>query len=202
MPAAVLVVAAVFVVAAGLLIPIVAAIARFLDFYAGVFALVALSVSVMVGLLATDQLVLTSRQRLLAQAVHRAVAFVAVATLLTHVLSQVLRHRIGVIDAIVPFEALDSRFAIGLGTFACYLMIMIAVTGIVRGRFAAGTRPWLWRGLHCLAYVAWPLAIAHGLTAGRSPAGWVTTSYGLCVAAVATMVIVRFLPRPRPGRPG
>jgi hypothetical protein len=185
-PIAVSVIATVIASATG----VAAAIGRFLDFYAGVFTLVALSVSVMLGLLATDRMVLLVRHRLYAQAVHRAAAFTAIAMLVIHVLSQVLRDRAG-IGAFVPFTG---GFGIGLGTVAGYLLIMVIGTAIARGRFAASTRPWLWRGLHCTAYVAWPLAIAHGLTSGRTPAGWVTTSYGICLAAVVFAVLVRFLP--------
>jgi DMSO/TMAO reductase YedYZ heme-binding membrane subunit len=155
----------------------------------------------MVGLLATDRMVLLARHRLHAQAVHRAAAFTAVAMLVTHVLSQVLRDRVG-IDAFVPFASVESGFGLRLGTVACYLLIVVIGTAVARGRFAASTRPWLWRGLHCAAYVAWPLAIVHGLTSGRTPAGWVTTSYGLCLAAVAFAVIVRFLPKTRRRRQG
>jgi hypothetical protein len=200
-PVGVLVIAALIALATGRLVPFFAAIGRFVDFYAGVFALVALSVSVMVGLLATDRMVLLARHRLHAQAVHRAAAFTAVAMLVTHVLSQVLRDRAG-IDVFVPFAGVGPGFGLGLGTVACYLLIVVIGTGVARGRFAASTRPWLWRGLHGAAYVAWPLAIAHGLTSGRTPAGWVTTSYGLCLAAVAFAVIVRFLPRSRTRRQG
>jgi DMSO/TMAO reductase YedYZ heme-binding membrane subunit len=146
-------------------------------------------------------MVLIARHRLHAQAVHRAAAFTAVAMLVTHVLSQVLRDRAG-IDAFVPFAGEGSGFGLAVGTMASYLLIVVIGTAVARGRFAAGSRPGLWRRLHCAAYVAWPLAIAHGLTAGRTPAGWVTTSYGLCLAAVVFAVIVRFLPRTRRGSQG
>jgi hypothetical protein len=198
-PIAVLVIVALIASVTGRLVPFFAAIGRFLDFYAGVFALVSLSVSVMVGLLATDRMVLLARHRLHAQAVHRAASFTAIAMLVTHVLSQVLRDRAG-IGAFVPFAGEGPGFGIGLGSVASYLLIVVIGTAVARGRFAASTRPWLWRRLHCAAYVAWPLAIAHGLTSGRTPAGWVTTSYGLCLAAVTFAVIVRFLPRTRPRR--
>src|SRR5205085_4535756 len=45
-----------------------------LEYYAGVFTLVALSIAVMVGLIATDRMVLTIRHRILLQAAHRGTA--------------------------------------------------------------------------------------------------------------------------------
>src|SRR4051812_25585497 len=50
------------------------AVGHFLDFYGGVFCLVALSLAVMGGLLATDRLLLQVRHRILLQGVHRALA--------------------------------------------------------------------------------------------------------------------------------
>jgi DMSO/TMAO reductase YedYZ heme-binding membrane subunit len=177
------------VVAGGWLIPLIRATGRFLQFYAGVFALVTLTLSVVVGLAATDRLVLAPRHRVRAQAIHRALAFAAVAGLTAHVATQVAGSRIRVIDAVLPLQTVE----IGLGTIACYLLIALTASGIARGRFAVGSRPWLWRLLHRTAYVAWPLAIAHGLTSGRTPAAWVTSSYGLCLGAVAAALLVRVL---------
>jgi len=170
---------------------------HFVLFYSGVLTLVALTLSVVIGLVATDRLVLASRHRIRAQAVHRAMAFTAVAGLAVHVAANLIDARIQVIDVILPFRVegrtFDRTFALGLGTVACLLMIAITASGIARGRFAVADRPWLWRPLHGAAYVAWPLAIAHGLMAGRTPAGWVTLSYGLCLAAVAFALATRFL---------
>jgi hypothetical protein len=199
--AAVPVLVALVLAIAGPLGPPLAATGRFLDFYAGVFALVSLSVAVMVGLLATDRWVLASRHRVRAQALHRAAAGTAVMMLAVHIVSQVLRGRVGVLDVLVPMAGLKYGLSIGLGTIACYLLILAFGTGVARGWFAASAHPWVWRVLHCAAYAAWPLAIAHGLTAGRTPADWVISSYGLCLAAVVFAAAVRFLPRARPGRP-
>jgi hypothetical protein len=40
----------------------------------------------------------------------------------------------------------------------------------------------------------WPLAIVHGLLAGRTPKWWVTLSYVVCLALVAVAALAR-LPR-------
>ncbi len=187
-------------VAAGIAAGAMQPVWHFLNFYTGVFALVALSVSVMIGLAAADQLVLAPRQRLLAQAVHRAAAFTAVAMLVVHIICKVIADRATAIDAFVPFLNAHRTFAVGLGTLAAYLMIAVTASGIVRARFAGRTRPWLWRTLHAVAYVSWPVAIIHGLAAGRSAAGWVTLSYIFCVLAVALALPARLVTRARAGR--
>ncbi|MGI5169133.1 hypothetical protein ACQEU3_32770 [Spirillospora sp. CA-253888] len=163
---------------------------RLLDHYCGVFSLVALSLAVMVGLLATDRTLLSPAHRVRAQAAHRGFAFVAVATLLLHLATQLARHRVGPLEALAPTGG-DHLADYGLGTLACYLMVVAVGSGIVRGRFAESGRPWMWRALHLTAYLAWPVAIVHGLTSGREPAAWVTAAYLLCVAGVALALIAR-----------
>ncbi len=167
----------------------------FLDFYAGVFALVALSLAVMIGLLATDRTILRPRHRVHAQAVHRAFAFVAVAMLLVHVATKLLRDRVGPLETLVPFAG-DHLTTYGAGTAACYLMIIAVGAGIARGRFALTAHPRMWRILHLSAYAAWPLGVAHGLTSGRTPAAWVTAGYLTCLIGVALALAARpFLTR-------
>ena len=84
------------------------------------------------------------------------------------------------------------RFYIGLGTIASDLIILLVVTGIARGRFAARW-PWAWRMIHATAYLCWPLAIIHGLLAGRAAKPYVDWSYGACVALVALALGIRFV---------
>ncbi|MEU5883349.1 hypothetical protein [Spirillospora sp. NPDC047279] len=167
--------------------PVVGAVGRFLDLYCGVFALVALSLAVMVGLLATDRVILTARHRVRAQVVHRALAFVAVAMLVAHLATQMLRHRVGVVGAFL----MPSSLTFALGTVAFYLLLFAVASGVLRGRFALTGRPWVWRVLHLTAYVAWPMGIWHGLTAGREAAVWVKLAYAGCFVAVALALIVR-----------
>ncbi|MFC5750923.1 hypothetical protein [Actinomadura rugatobispora] len=174
--------------------PAVAAVGDFLDFYCGVFALVALSISVMIGVLAAEQTLLSPGNRVRAQALHRAAAFTAVAMLLLHLATQLLRHRVGAAQMFLPTR--ES----GLGTVAFYLLIVAVASGIARGRFAASRRPWTWRALHLTAYAAWPLAIGHGLTAGRDPAPWVTAAYLCCLGGVAAALAARPILRARAAR--
>lgn len=170
-----------------------AAVARFLLSYSGVFALVALTAAVAAGLLATDHLVMSPQRRILAQALHRTMSLVGIAALANHIMLEILAHRARIIDGFVPFMAARSTFYMGLGTLASDLFIVIIITGILRRRFARGAGRVLWRALHATAYAAWPLAILHGLLAGRSARPYVDWSYGACVAAVGLALVLRYL---------
>ena len=97
---------------------------RFMLFYAGVFALIGLTASVGVGLLATDRIVMTPGHRVMAQAVHRAVSFGALAFLIIHIVTEILAQRVHVIDAVVPFLSPYRTFYIGLGTIASDLILL------------------------------------------------------------------------------
>jgi DMSO/TMAO reductase YedYZ heme-binding membrane subunit len=171
---------------------ILLAVQHFMLFYSGVLALIALTAAVGAGIVATDRIVMAPGSRVVAQAVHRAVSFGALAFLITHIVLEILAQRSHVIDAVVPFLAQGRRFYIGLGTVASDLVVLLIITGIARGRFAS-RRPWTWRAIHATAYLAWPLSIVHGLLAGRHAKPYVDWSYGACVAAVALALVIRFV---------
>ncbi|MEO3769590.1 ferric reductase-like transmembrane domain-containing protein [Micromonospora sp. B9E7] len=162
----------------------------FTEFFAGVISLVALSLTVMLGLLATDRLVLRIPHRVLMQSAHRATGVLGVAGLGFHVLTKIATGRAAATDAVVPFVGGRGLY-VGLGTVAALLMVSVIWTGIIRARFADVGPRWLWRALHSTAYLAWPFAILHGLNAGRAAAPWVMFSYLGCLLLVVLALLVR-----------
>ncbi|WP_328371525.1 hypothetical protein [Micromonospora zamorensis] len=163
----------------------------FTEFFAGVISLVALSLTVMLGLLATDRLVLRISHRVLMQSAHRATGVLGVAGLGFHVLTKIATGRAAATDAVVPFVGGRGLY-VGLGTVAALLMVSVIWTGIIRARFAGVGPKWLWRTLHSTAYLAWPFAVFHGLNAGRAAAPWVMFSYLGCILLVVLALLVRF----------
>jgi hypothetical protein len=168
-------------------------IARFLLFYSGVFALIALTAAVAAGLLATDRTVMSPDRRIFAQALHRTTSLVGVAALANHIELEVLANRARLIDGFVPFMAQRNTFYMGLGTVASDLFVVIIVTGALRKRFTKGRRAWVWRAVHVTTYAAWPFAILHGLLAGRHAKPYVDWSYGACLAMVALAITFRYI---------
>ena len=177
---------------------VLASLQRFLLAYSGVFALVALTAAVAAGLAATDRLVVSPAGRVTFQAVHRALSLAALGFLASHALLEVLARRTHAVDAVVPFLAAGRTLYPGLGTLASDLILLIAITGIARRRFASRWTA-AWRGVHVVAYLAWPLAILHGLLSGRPAKPYVDWSYGACVAAVAVALAVRLVAPRRSG---
>jgi DMSO/TMAO reductase YedYZ heme-binding membrane subunit len=170
---------------------VLAAAQRFALFYSGVFALIALTAAVAAGLVAADRIAMTPAGRVRSQAVHRALSLAAIGFLATHVLTEVLAHRSRPADAVAPFLASGLTLYVGLGTLASDLMLVILATGVARRRFTGW--PAAWRPMHATAYLAWPLAILHGLLAGRHAKAYVDWSYGACLAAVALALVIRLV---------
>ncbi|HEY0000555.1 MAG TPA: translation initiation factor III [Actinoplanes sp.] len=161
------------------------------EFYMGVIALVSLSITIMVGLVATDRLVLSIRQRVMLQSTHRTTGVIAVTALVVHVWTKVVEDHIGVIDVFIPFLAQGNRLYVGLGTISGWVMILVMWTGIARSRFIGRGSPWMWRGIHAISYLMWPIALMHGLSAGRAAKPWVIVSYLVCILLVLVGLAVR-----------
>ena len=140
--------------------------------------------------------------RLAAGELHRALALFSVAFLGLHVATAILDPyvTIGWAATLLPLASPYRTFAIGLGALAVDLGGAVLVTSLVRRRL--GYRAW--RAVHWLAYLAWPAAFAHAVTAGNDlRIWWVAVVVWGCLAAVATAVLARLLSwLRRPGPPG
>jgi len=138
------------------------------EFYMGVLTLVALSITIMIGLVATDRLVLSIRQRVLLQSAHRTTGLIAVTALVIHVWTKIAESHISAIDIFIPFLNQGNRLYVGFGTLSGWIMVLVMWTGIARSRFIGRGKPWMWRSIHAISYLMWPIALVHGLSAGRA----------------------------------
>jgi DMSO/TMAO reductase YedYZ heme-binding membrane subunit len=170
-----------------------AATQNFMLYYAGVFTLIALCASVVLGLVATDRMILNPDHRIWMQSAHRAASFGALVFLIIHIVTEILAQRVHALDAFVPFLSPFRTFYIGLGTIASDLILLLVITGILRKRFTAKGNAWRWRAIHYTSYVAFVFGVWHGLLGGRPGKPYVDWSYGFAVALVALGVAVRIL---------
>ena len=181
---------------------VLAASQHFLLKYSGVFALLALTGSVCMGVVATNRIIMTPGHRVLAQAVHRATSFGALAFLAIHIVLEITaKHleesttqHVHVLDAFIPFLSQYRTFYMAEGTIASDIIVLLVVTGILRRRFTSSGNAWKWRAIHYLSYAALILGVLHGLLAGRKAIGsFVYWSYGIVILLVALAVLVRIL---------
>jgi sulfoxide reductase heme-binding subunit YedZ len=123
---------------------------------------------------------------------HRTLSLFAVALLTLHVVTAILDPfvRIGWAATVLPFSSPYRTLAIGLGTLAVDLSGAVLVTSLLRQRI--GYR--VWRAVHWVAYLAWPVAFIHSLTAGNDlGVWWVGLLEWGCAAAVGAAVLTRLL---------
>jgi sulfoxide reductase heme-binding subunit YedZ len=123
---------------------------------------------------------------------HRTLALFSVAFLVLHVATAILDPyvSIGWAATVLPFTSGYRALAVGLGTLAVDIGGAVLVTSLVRGRL----RYRAWRAVHWLAYLAWPAALAHSLTAGNDLRTWWVALIELCcAAAVATAAAARLI---------
>jgi sulfoxide reductase heme-binding subunit YedZ len=168
----------------------------------GVVLVAVLTLSTALGVLATRGGSMRW-PRFALQSLHRNVSLVACALLLAHALTPVIdtyvNHYapIAPLDAVVPFVSAYRPLALGLGTLAFDLIVVVVLTSAARQRLGRRT----WFGVHLLTYAGWALGVVHGLLIGTD--AWTTwsmavsvTSVAVVLAAVAARLRRRDVPRP------
>ncbi|HUY50253.1 MAG TPA: ferric reductase-like transmembrane domain-containing protein [Streptosporangiaceae bacterium] len=162
----------------------------------GLALLILFSAVVVLGVAASLGSALRHWPRFVFNEVHRTLALFSVAFLALHVLTAILDPfvSIGWAATVAPFASSYRTLAIGLGTLAVDLGGAVLLTSLVRRRLGFKA----WRAVHWLAYVAWPVAFVHSLTAGNDlRIWWVALIEWGSAAAVATAVLARILQRVR-----
>ena len=156
----------------------------------GLVALVLLTVTTVFGVLTATRFATERWPGFAQQDLHRRVSLVSVVFLGGHVLTSVLDSyvHIGWAAVVVPFASDYKRFWVGVGTISLDLMLAVLVTSLLRHRIPARA----WRAVHWLAYLSWPVAVAHGLAMGTDMrTAWVLALTATCIAAVVGAVAFR-----------
>ncbi|WP_433295925.1 ferric reductase-like transmembrane domain-containing protein [Actinoplanes sp. CA-030573] len=159
----------------------------------GVVSLVLLTVVVALGIGARSGRPAFGLPRFAVSLLHRNAALLAVVFLAGHVISLLFDPyaQLRVLDLVLPFAGSYRPLWQGLGTLALDLVLALVVTSLLRHRLGART----WRIVHWLAYLCWPVALAHGLGTGTDRAVWWLWTIALtCAAVVAAAVIWRISP--------
>ena len=158
----------------------------------GIVALLALTASVVLGILNSERYAAPRWPRFAVDRVHRDISLLVLALLVVHIVTSVLDGfaPITYLDGVIPFISGYRPLWLGLGTLAFDILIAVAVTSLLRRRigFAA------WRAIHWTAYACWPVAVFHGLGTGTDAnVGWALAITAFCVAAVVAALIVHII---------
>ncbi len=156
----------------------------------GVVLLVLLTLTTVLGVLATHGDAGTRVPRFLTQSLHRNLSLIASALLVAHVTTAVVDEYVDIRwwQAFLPYGATYRPVWLGLGTVAFDLVLVVVATSLLRSRLSHRT----WRIVHVSAYACWVLSVVHGLGIGTDAATpWARTTGTVCVGAVALAVLVR-----------
>lgn len=164
----------------------------------GVIAFVLLTASVILGIAATERALASPRwPRWATQDLHRNLSVISILLMLVHALTTIADGfvEVSVLALLVPGASGYDRFAVALGTLALDALLLVAVTSFLRLRMPVR----MWRSVHCSAYVAWVLSLAHFLMSGTDVkgAGWGLWLGLACAAAVVPAVAFRLRGRRR-----
>ena len=131
----------------------------------GVVALLLLTAVMLLGLLVTRQGRLPGLPRFAVSGLHRNLSMLAVAFVAVHVLTAVTDGyvKIPVTSAVVPLTSSYERLWISLGAVSFDLMLAAAVTSLLRRHLSRRA----WRAVHLTAYLSWPVAWLHCVTASH-----------------------------------
>jgi len=169
----------------------------------GVVALLLLTAVLVLGILVNRQGRLPGLPRFAVTSLHRNLSLLAMAFITIHVVTAVLDTYVSIpiLSAVVPFDSGYERLWLGLGAVSFDLMLAMIITSLLRGRLNRT----LWRAIHLLAYLSWPVALAHSIGSSKDLRhGWLLDLGIACAAIVAAAVVWRLASAarqlPRAGR--
>ncbi len=151
---------------------------------AGAVVLLLFSATVVLGLLTSSRFQTRRWPRFATAALHRDMSLLALAFLALHIATAVVDPftHLGVTAALVPFGSYYRTFWLGLGTIAFELLVAIITTSLLR--HLIGVR--VWRAVHWLAYLSWPVAVLHGIGTGTDA----STPWMIGVTAVSVSAVL------------
>ena len=156
----------------------------------GVVALLLLTAVLVLGILVNRQGRLPGLPRFAVTNLHRNISLLAVAFITVHVVTAVLDTfvSIPILSSVIPFASGYERLWLGLGAISFDLMLAMIITSLVRGHL----NRILWRTIHLLAYLCWPVAFAHSIGSSKDlQHGWLLDLSIACALVVAAAVLWR-----------
>jgi len=157
----------------------------------GLVALLLFTATVFLGLLTAGRASSRNWPRFVQQDLHRRMSVLALVFLAIHILTSVLDTfvHIGWLAVVVPFTSPYGRFFVGLGAVSLDLMAAVMISSFIRSRIKVRT----WRAIHWLAYLSWPIAIAHSVGIGTDARLlWVDGLVAVCCLTVLGAAVWRF----------
>jgi methionine sulfoxide reductase heme-binding subunit len=153
----------------------------------GVVALVLLTAVMILGILVNRQSRLPGLPRFAGTSLHRSVSLLSVVFVAVHVATAIADPYVSIrlAAAIIPFVSSYEPFWLGVGALSLDVMLALIVTSLARARIGRRT----WRAVHWLAYLSWPVALAHsiGSSTDLQHGGLLDLAIGCCLAVAGAV---------------
>ena len=160
----------------------------------GLTAAAALAISLLTGLALRSAVLDWLATNRALRSTHEFTAILWIPMGLSHMLLLVLdssvKTPIRLVDLVVPFRVSYGTLAIGLGTLAFDILVLVAVTGWLRRQI----HPFAWRWIHRLSYMACGMVFLHALLGGSDFSAPQVSAIAWSVAAIlAVLTVARLL---------
>jgi sulfoxide reductase heme-binding subunit YedZ len=147
----------------------------------GIVSLALFTMTIVLGLLVAGRLSSPRWPRFVTETLHRNLSLASVLFLAVHITTIVLDDyvSIGLVEAFVPFVGTYSPLYLGLGALSVDIILVLVLTSLFRTRLPFR----VWRFVHWLAYLSWPVAVIHTVGIGTDQS-WVLITAGISVVLV------------------
>jgi sulfoxide reductase heme-binding subunit YedZ len=147
----------------------------------GFVSLSLFTIAFALGLLTAGRVSSPRWPRFVTETLHRNISLTAIGFILVHVGAILLDTFVAIspVDAVVPFVSSYFPFWTGLGAVAFDVIIVLILTSLLRTRLPYR----VWRFVHWIAYLGWPIVLAHTIGIGTDRL-WVLVVVGVSVTVV------------------
>jgi len=159
----------------------------------GVVALLMFTTTLVLGIVSRSGRQVAGLGRFGLAELHRTAALTGVGLVAVHVTSLFLDPyaQLKLVDLAVPFLGSYRPLFLGFGTLAVDLLLVITAVSLLRNRVG----PRVFKAVHWLTYVLWPVALVHALGNGTDAGSlWMDAVAVFCCGAVLAAVSWRLLP--------
>jgi predicted ferric reductase len=160
---------------------------------AGVAALVAFTISLVLGIVTRSGRDALGLGRFGLNEVHRTAALTGVGLVAVHLGTLLFDPyaQLRLVDLVFPFLGSYRPLWLGLGTLAVDILAVVTVVSLLRDKVG----PRVFKAVHWATYALWPVALMHAIGTGTDAATlWLDAVALACVAAVAGAVTWRMSP--------
>lgn len=163
----------------------------------GICAWLASSVVVVVGLVTSTRLFGTKVSVRSLTRIHRAAATLTLLFVLLHIATLIPDPyaKLTLLDIVIPGQAPNQTLATALGTIAFLALVVVSLAGLGRGHMSNK----VWKVLHSVAFVVWPLASIHFIVMGTDVmASWSLGMIAVVGGLLALLLLRRGYASPKP----